>query len=80
MGDLFKPSVSLTFTSNKNMPAKAGRKEGGNTKRKAELQDKLVKVSLTPKGEETLNFRREMWSANSLPDSTQVLLAFCMPS
>lgn len=80
MGDLFKPSVPLTFTSNKNMPGKAGRKEGGNTKRKPELQDKLVKVSLTPKGEETLNFRREMWSANSLPDSTQVLLAFCMPS
>lgn len=62
------------------MPGKAGRKEGGNTKGKAELQDKLVKVSLTPKGEERLNFRREMWSANSLSDSTQVLPAFRMAS
>lgn len=33
------------------MPGKAGRKEGGNTKGKAELQDKLVKVSLTPEGQ-----------------------------
>lgn len=43
-------SHQLSLTNNENMHAKAGRKQGGNRKRKAEFQDKLFKVILTPEG------------------------------